>query len=117
MHAAVDAAGVVSLLVRPATGPDIVLLPFAGLGGLAQAAAQVLPFVLDKLAELGDPVGGRRRARSGTASGCGPHRRHPAFDAARIATFAADPVAALGASAGPARGRRPARPRRTWSTT
>ena len=98
VHAAVDAAGVVSMLVRPATGPDIVLLPFAGLGGLAQAATRVLPFVLDKLAELDDPVGGVV-ATLGDGLGLRTAPPDPAFDAARIATFAADPVAALGASA------------------
>ena len=59
---------------------------------------RVLPFVLDKLAELDDPVGGVV-ATLGDGLGLRTAPPVPAFDAARIATFAADPVAALGASA------------------
>ncbi len=98
VHASVDASGVVSLYLRPASGPDIVLLPFAGLGGLAQAATRVLPFVLDKLAETADPVGGLVE-KLGDGLGLRASSPAPHFDGDLIATFAADPVAALGASA------------------
>ena len=91
-HAGIGAGGI-TVFLRPATGADIPLLPFAGLGGLAGAAAKALPFLLDELAKQPAPVGpavagvGDALAlRSGT-----PKR----FDEAALAAWATDPAAAL----------------------
>jgi hypothetical protein len=102
VHLEVGTGQPVSLLLRPATGADIVLLPGGpGLGALAGAgAARALPLVLDAIAEedgadlagdvgravaaLGDALG----LRSGTP---------PRFDADRLAAWA-DPAAAFAAA-------------------
>ena len=84
------------VFARPATGADIPLVPFAGLGSLAAAAEAALPFLLDKLAQAPAPVGplvanvGDALAlRGGTPL---------AFEAVRLRTWAADPAAALTAA-------------------
>lgn len=56
LHARIGASGL-ELFLRPATGADISLVPFAGLGSLAQAAEAALPFLLDKLAAIPGNVG------------------------------------------------------------
>ncbi len=85
----------ITVLLRPTTGADIPLVPFAGLGGLAAAAQAALPFLLDRLAavpgDVGDAVG-----TTGDALGLriddGGGRR---FDAAALSAWALDPVASL----------------------
>jgi hypothetical protein len=92
VHAAIGAQGL-SLFLRPASGADIPLVPFAGLGSLAAAAEAALPFLLDKLAEQAAPVGplvqkvGDALAlRSGAPS---------KFDAVALRAWAEHPVAKL----------------------
>jgi hypothetical protein len=92
IHAVLGGSGV-QVFVRPATGADIPLVPFAGLGSLAAVAEAALPFLLDQLADIsgtvGDlvgTVGDALALRSGN-----PKR----FEGARLQTWAADPVAAL----------------------
>jgi hypothetical protein len=89
-------AGGIELFVRPASGSDIPLIPFAGLGALAAAAEAALPFLLDQLAavpgtvgNLVQRVGDAFNMRSGTP-------RH--FDAAALRTWAANPVGAITAA-------------------
>lgn len=55
VHARLGTGGI-EVFLRPATGNDISIIPFAGLGSLAAAEA-ALPFLLDKLAEADAPVG------------------------------------------------------------
>ncbi len=83
----------VQLFLRPLSGSDIPLIPFAGLGALAAAAEAALPFLLDQLAEIsgaaGDLVqivGDALALRSGD-----PKR----FDGAALRAWALDPVSAL----------------------
>lgn len=56
VHALI-APGGVQVFLRPSSGPDIPLIPFAGLGALASAAEAALPYLLDHLAERPAPVG------------------------------------------------------------
>lgn len=90
------ATGGVELFLRPASGADIPLVPFAGLGALSAAAEAALPFLLDKLAELpGTPgnlvrlVGDALGLRSGDPK---------AFSADALRAWAANPVGALTAA-------------------
>ncbi len=85
----------IAVFLRPTTGADIPLLPFAGLGSLAAAAEAALPFVLDRLAEVPGDVGDTvaavgdalaLRTGSGTA-------RH--FDGPALIAWAVDPVGSL----------------------
>ena len=82
---------------RPATGADISLVPFAGLGGLAEAAAYALPFLLDALAAdgtVGDvvsTVGDALNLRSTTL----PRK----FEHDRLVNWATNPAHALGVAA------------------
>ena len=110
VHLGVSTGAPVSLLLRPAGGPDVVLLPGGpGLGSLAQAGvAHLLPLVLDSLAAedgadlAGDvgrtvaAVGDALALRTGAA---------PTFDGERLLAWG-DPAAALAAAwptlAGPA---------------
>lgn len=85
--------GGIELFIRPATGADIPLVPFAGLGSLAAAAEAALPFLLDKLAEipgevgeLVQVVGDAMALRSGA-----PKR----FDATALHQWGTNPVGAL----------------------
>ncbi|MGE5100244.1 MAG: DUF6603 domain-containing protein [Deltaproteobacteria bacterium] len=89
-------AGGIELFLRPTTGADIVLIPFAGLGALAAAAEAALPFLLDQLAGLSAPVGplvgtvgDALMLRSG-----GPKK----FDGAALHAWALDPVGKLTAA-------------------
>jgi large repetitive protein len=89
--------GGAELFLRPTTGSDIPLVPFAGLGALAAAAEAALSFLLDQLAgvsgtvgDLVQRVGDAFNLRSGTP-------RH--FDGALLHTWATNPVGALTAAA------------------
>jgi hypothetical protein len=95
VYARIGSAGL-EVFARPATGADIPLVPFAGLGSLAAAAEAALPFLLDKLAQVPAPVG-PLVANVGDAlalRGGSPL----AFEGARLRTWAADPAAALTAA-------------------
>lgn len=92
VHSRIGPAGI-ELFLRPASGPDIPLLPFAGLGALSAAAEAALPFLLDKLAELpGTPgnlvrtVGDALALRSGTPR---------AFSLPALRAWALNPVGEL----------------------
>ena len=96
VYARIGNAGL-EVFLRPATGADIRLLPFAGLGSLSDAAAAALPFLLDRLAEIaGTPgdlvrtVGDALALRKGT-----PTKK---FDADALRAWAANPVGALTAA-------------------
>jgi hypothetical protein len=102
VHLGVGPGQPVSLLLRPATGPDIVLLPGGpGLGALAGAAVtRALPLVLDAIAaedgaDLAGDVG-RTVAALGDALGLRTGSP-PSFDATRLAAWA-DPAAAFAAA-------------------
>lgn len=89
-------AGGIELFIRPASGADISLVPFAGLGSLAAAAEAALPFLLDKLAEIPGTVGDLVQAvgdsmalRSGLPK---------QFDATALHNWATNPVGALTAA-------------------
>ncbi len=89
-------AGGLEVFARPATGADIPLVPFGGLGALNALAQAALPFLLDKLAAAPAPVG-PLVAHLGDAlalRGGSP----VAFDRARLQAWAADPAAALTAA-------------------
>ncbi len=94
VHLQLDTAGF-KLLLRPAEGADIPLVPFAGLGGLAgQAAQAALPFVLDQLATHADSP----PAVQQVVSQCGDAfnlRTAGRFDGAKITAWAANPAQAL----------------------
>ena len=89
---------------RPGTGADLPLYPSsAGLGGLAQAAGQVitqaLPFVLDKVAALGGQAGikGRVGELVAAAGDALALRSSGQFSGAALQAWAADPPAAFAA--------------------
>lgn len=89
-------SGGLQLFLRPLAGADIGLVPFAGLGSLAGAAAKAaLPFLLDRLAEQAAPVG-PLVATLGDAlalrSGSGSAR---AFDGSALQDWAAHPAERL----------------------
>ena len=97
VHAAI-AAGGVQVFLRPESGADIPLVPFAGLGSLAAAAQAALPFLLDKLAAQAAPVGplvahlgDALELRSGLPL---------AFDGAALQAFGAHPAESLRDAAG-----------------
>ena len=84
-------SGPVRVFFRPATGNDITLVPFAGLGGLADAAAYALPFLLDALADdatVGDVVATLGDALNLRSS-------EPKFEHDRLAAWAINPGGAL----------------------
>ncbi|HSQ28716.1 MAG TPA: DUF6603 domain-containing protein [Gemmatimonadaceae bacterium] len=86
----------IELFLRPASGADIVLIPFAGLGALAAAAEAALPFLLDQLAGLAAPVGplvGTLGDALALRSG-NPKK----FDGAALHAWAIDPVGKLTAA-------------------
>ena len=94
IHAALGGSGI-SVFLRPSTGADIPLIPFAGLGGLAAAAEAALPFLLDRLAEIpgdvGDTVatvGDALNVRTGAGAS-----RH--FDGPALVNWAVNPVGSL----------------------
>ena len=69
VYARIGSAGL-EVFARPATGADIPLVPFAGLGSLAAAAEAALPFLLDKLAAGAGTGGPAGRQTSATRSRC-----------------------------------------------
>ena len=91
-----------SLLIRPAAGADIVLLPGGpGLGALAAGAAQALPLVLNAVAaedgaDLAGDVG-RFVAGLGSALGLLSQPVPPTFDGQKLLAWG-DPAAALAAA-------------------
>lgn len=92
VHAGLGPSGA-TVFLRPGTGADIPLLPFAGLGGLATAAKRALPFLLDTLAGRPAPVG---PAVAGVGDALGLRSGSPrAFDADSLTAWATDPAAAL----------------------
>ena len=92
VHVELGATGI-TVFVRPSTGADIPLIPFAGLGALAAAAERALPFLLDRLAAIPGPVGA---AVGGVGDALALRTGTPkAFDGDALAAWAADPVAAL----------------------
>lgn len=92
VHVEVGPSTPVRLFLRTGSGGDLQLVPFAGLGGLAEAAGYALPFLLDLLADdatVGDvvaTVGDALALRTGTT---------PAFDHARLVAWGTNPAAAL----------------------
>ena len=89
---------------RPGTGADLPLYPSsAGLGGLAQAAGEVitqaLPFVLDKVAALGGQAGIKGRAGElvAAAGDALALRSGGQFSGTALQAWAADPAAAFAA--------------------
>ena len=81
------------LFVRPLSGNDISLIPFAGLGSLSAAAEAALPFLLDKLAEVPGAVGDLvQTLGDGLMLRTGTPR---AFDANALHTWAVNPAGAL----------------------
>lgn len=92
VHAQIGTSGL-TVFMRPTSGPDITLVPFAGLGSLSDLAQAALPFLLDRLAGLAAPVGplvakvGDALAlRGGTPA---------AFDGEALQAWAANPVGRL----------------------
>lgn len=92
VHLEVGPSTPVRLFLRTGTGAEIGLVPFAGLGGLAEAAGYALPFLLDLLAdddtvgEVVAAVGDALALRTGAT---------PRFDHARLVAWGTDPAAAL----------------------
>jgi hypothetical protein len=90
--------GSARLFLRPVTGNDVPLIPFAGLGDLADAAGTVaeaaLPYLLDRLAEVSGAVGDLVRL-VGDALGLRTADEPRRFDAAALHTWALDPVGSL----------------------
>jgi large repetitive protein len=92
VHVALGPTGI-AVFVRPSAGADLSLIPFAGLGVLADAAKRALPFLLDELAGVSGPVGA---AVAGVGDALALRTGSPkAFDGDELAAWAADPVAAL----------------------
>ena len=95
VHARLGPAGL-ALFLRPSSGADIPLVPFAGLGSLAAAAGAALPFLLDRLAASAAPVGPLVQ-KVGDALGL--RSGAPlAFDGDALRAWGADPVGSLGAA-------------------
>lgn len=82
----------IEVFLRPATGADIALLPFAGLGSLSGAAEAALPFLLDRLGDIAGTPGELVRAVGDALN----LRSNNHFDATALRNWAADPVGALG---------------------
>jgi hypothetical protein len=81
------------LFVRPLSGNDISLIPFAGLGSLSAAAEAALPFLLDKLAEVPGTVGDLvQTLGDGLMLRTGTPRT---FDADALHTWSVNPAGAL----------------------
>jgi hypothetical protein len=96
VHARLAAAGL-EVFLRPASGADIALVPFAGLSSLAAAAQAALPFLLDQLAAVAAPVGPLvQKMGDALALRSGTPRK---FDGAALHAWASDPVGSLNAAA------------------
>ncbi len=92
VHVHLGGAGI-EVFMRPASGADIPLIPFAGLGSLAAAAEAALPFLLDQLAKQPGTAGALvEKLGDALALRAGAPRR---FDGAALHAWAVDPVAAL----------------------
>jgi hypothetical protein len=86
----------IELFLRPTSGADIVLIPFAGLGALAAAAEAALPYLLDQLAGLGAPVGPLvAKLGDALALRSGAPKK---FDGAALHAWALDPAGKLTAA-------------------
>ena len=91
-------SGGVQLFLRPTSGSDIPLVPFAGLGALAAAAEAALPFLLDQLAGISGTVGNLVQVvGDALALRSGNPKK---FDGAALHAWAVNPVGAL-TTAGP----------------
>jgi len=96
VHARIGNAGL-ELFLRPASGADISLVPFSGLGALSAVAEAALPFLLDKLAEIpGTP--GELVAKVGDALALRTGTTTKSFSADALRHWAADPVGSLTAA-------------------
>ncbi len=93
VHVAIGSGGL-QLFLRPLAGADITLVPFSGLGSLAAAARAALPFLLDRLAERGAPVG-PLVATLGDALALRSGNAPRAFDGAALQDWAARPAERL----------------------
>ena len=94
-HAQLSGGGV-QLFLRPTSGSDIPLVPFAGLGALAAAAEAALPFLLDQLAGIGGTTGNLvGTVGDALALRTGNPKR---FDGDRLHTWALNPAGALTAA-------------------
>ena len=94
VHVRLDPSGI-QVFLRPGSGADIQLIPFAGLGSLAVAAEAALPFLLDELTKVPGPVGA---AVAGVGDALALRVAAPApahFDHGQLSAWAADPAAAL----------------------
>jgi large repetitive protein len=81
------------VFLRPTSGSDIPLIPFAGLGALAAAAEAALPFLLDELAAIPGTVGNLIQAvGDALALRSGMPKK---FDGAALHAWSLDPVGAL----------------------
>jgi len=86
------------LFLRPASGADVPLVPFSGLGALSAVAEAALPFLLDQLAGLAGTPGelvGKVGDALGLRTGIDPNRK---FSADALRLWAANPVGALTAA-------------------
>ena len=89
VHAVLSSGGI-SLFLRPSSGADISLIPFAGLGSLATAAEAALPYLLDRLAEISGTTGSLvQKIGEALALRTGTPMK---FDAAALRTWAVDPA-------------------------
>ena len=89
-------AGGIELFLRPTSGADVPLIPFAGLGSLAAAAEAALPFLLDRLAEIPGTVGGLvQTVGDAMALRSGAPKQ---FDGTALRNWANNPVGALTAA-------------------
>jgi len=85
--------GDLRVLLRPESGGDISLVPFAGLGALSSVAEAALPHLLDELAGLSGTPGNLVRT---VGDALALRRGTPArFDTQALRAWAADPAAAL----------------------
>ena len=96
VHARIGGAGL-QVFLRPATGADIALLPFTGLGSLSDAAQAALPFLLDRLAGIAGTPGDLVRA-VGDALALRKGSPTKKFDRDALRAWAADPAGALTAA-------------------
>jgi hypothetical protein len=92
VHTRIGAGGI-ELFLRPASGGDISLIPFAGLGSLAAAAEAALPFLLDKLATVPGTVGDLVQTVGDALALRSGNPKH--FDGAALHAWGTNPVGAL----------------------
>ena len=92
VHVQLSGSGT-QLFLRPASGNDISLIPFAGLGSLSGIAEAALPFLLNKLADVPGTVGELvQTLGDGLMLRTGTPRK---FDAQALHTWAVNPAGAL----------------------